>query len=221
MKFELHEEEHSLTGVYKITNLVNGEYYIGMTMNCFLNRYLQHIKALGRYNHINSLLNGSVNTFGLDKFQFSILDVCDNPKWVRQIEIYEIERGATYNIADNPHYIEKEYPKNVDMFQYNFDVMNDSVGNKRSIYFECEEKKYRSKIPRDTWTIDESVEAISYFDKKIVDKAVKQKNMNIWEHDFYENIRGKLELTDKQKEIYTRITNKLKNHYGGKSAVRC
>lgn len=43
MKFNIEKENLNKTGVYKITNLINGKFYIGSTSNSFYNRYHQHL----------------------------------------------------------------------------------------------------------------------------------------------------------------------------------
>lgn len=57
------------TGVYKITNLVNGKVYIGASKN-IERRWWEHKKR------VNSPIHSDLETFGLENFKFEILLEC-------------------------------------------------------------------------------------------------------------------------------------------------
>ena len=63
------------TGVYCITNLINGKLYIGSTRDSFRSRWKGHIKLLRKGNHPNTHLQQSFIKYGEDNFEFSILEV--------------------------------------------------------------------------------------------------------------------------------------------------
>lgn len=77
-------EELEQTGIYKIQNKVNGRFYIGSasvtgrkTFNGFRTRWTGHIYYLNKGNHKNKILQQAWNKYGGDKFEFSIIEVCE------------------------------------------------------------------------------------------------------------------------------------------------
>lgn len=60
-------------GIYKITNTVNGKFYIGST-NAFHKRKWEHFDKLKKGKHPNKHLNRSVIKYGVENFKFEILE---------------------------------------------------------------------------------------------------------------------------------------------------
>lgn len=73
MKF-IYEGNREDSGIYIITNLKNGKYYIGST-KCFVDRYKGHIKALKNNKSQSILLQRSWNKYGSAYFTFDVLKV--------------------------------------------------------------------------------------------------------------------------------------------------
>lgn len=67
------------SGIYKITNLVNGKIYIGQTKK-FGIRAAVHANNLKRNKHTNKHLQAAWNQYGSDAFEFSVLMVIDCPE---------------------------------------------------------------------------------------------------------------------------------------------
>lgn len=65
-----------ICGVYKITNLVNGKFYIGSSNN-IEHRWKEHISDLSNGVHINSYLQNAWNKYGSNNFKFEILEECE------------------------------------------------------------------------------------------------------------------------------------------------
>ena len=61
------------TGIYKITNKINGKFYIGSAKN-IRNRWDDHKKFLRGGYHINPKLQNAWNFYGEDKFEFFIIE---------------------------------------------------------------------------------------------------------------------------------------------------
>ena len=57
----------NISGVYIITNLVNGKRYIGSSNDLYERSY-SHIHHLQKQDHVNSHLQNSWNKYGEDKF---------------------------------------------------------------------------------------------------------------------------------------------------------
>jgi group I intron endonuclease len=60
-------------GLYKITNTVNGKYYIGSSRN-IVKRWNSHKNKLRRNEHKNLYLQASYNKYGFNVFTFEILE---------------------------------------------------------------------------------------------------------------------------------------------------
>ncbi len=61
------------SGIYKITNMVNGKFYIGSSKN-INNRWDNHKQYLRGGYHINPKLQNAWNKYGEDKFIFEIVE---------------------------------------------------------------------------------------------------------------------------------------------------
>lgn len=63
-------------GIYAIVNTLNNKKYIGSTCN-LRKRYRQHFNLLKNNAHINIHLQRAFNKYGYDKFEFWILEQCE------------------------------------------------------------------------------------------------------------------------------------------------
>ena len=69
-KYETNQLKYK-SGVYIITNVVNGKYYIGGAVD-FYDRFRLHIADLLKNKHFNSHLQRAVNKYGIENFVFEI-----------------------------------------------------------------------------------------------------------------------------------------------------
>lgn len=72
-----------MTGIYKITNLINGKIYIGQSIN-IERRFLEHYRKNG------SLIDKDIQKIGKDFFTFEIIEEC-LPSELNDKEIYWIK----------------------------------------------------------------------------------------------------------------------------------
>jgi len=63
------------SGIYKITNTINGKFYIGSSIN-LRQRFNEHIGMLVKNEHPNFILQRSWNKHGQNKFTFEIIEEC-------------------------------------------------------------------------------------------------------------------------------------------------
>ena len=95
------------TGVYKITNILNGKIYIGSTGVSFKIRWSNHRSELNNNKHINPHLQAAFNKCGKDNFVFEILEFCEDKHAVGICEQKWIDKlGPTnpmtgYNMCAN------------------------------------------------------------------------------------------------------------------------
>ena len=64
-----------ICGIYKITNTVNGKFYIGSSNNIY-NRWKQHKTQLNDGMHGNIHLQNAWNMYGGQNFKFEIIEEC-------------------------------------------------------------------------------------------------------------------------------------------------
>jgi group I intron endonuclease len=90
------------SGIYKITNIINGKMYIGSTNN-LSNRKDNHFSELKRNTHPNKFLQRSVNKYGMENFKFEIIEHClleelniKEGYWCGQLNTYNDKYG--YNL---------------------------------------------------------------------------------------------------------------------------
>lgn len=72
----LQKIDDNISGIYKITNIVNNKFYIGSSINV-KKRLKQHLSALVKNNHYNSILTRAYNKYGDDNFKFELLFKCE------------------------------------------------------------------------------------------------------------------------------------------------
>ena len=82
-----------ICGVYKITNLVNGKFYIGSSKN-IMKRFKEHKSDLNEQMHDNLHLQNAWNQYGEGNFKFEIIEECEPSM--------QFEREQFYLNAFNP-----------------------------------------------------------------------------------------------------------------------
>lgn len=87
--------KNHISGVYIIKNLVNNKVYIGQSKSCTI-RWRSHKSELKGGYHGNSYLQASYNKYGLDSFEYSILESCSSDI-IDERERYWIKRYNSTN----------------------------------------------------------------------------------------------------------------------------
>lgn len=95
------EDLNDKVGIYQISNLVNGHFYIGSS--CDLSRRCKKHRSLLRCGkHVNSHLQNAFNKYGEENFVFELIELCDAESRL-DIEQYWIDK-----------YFSKDYFYNVE-----------------------------------------------------------------------------------------------------------
>lgn len=83
-------------GVYQIRCLINNKIYIGSTSK--LNkRFNKHKRNLINNRHHSIALQNAFNKYGIDKFEFSILEECDDLDKLQELEQFYLDYYQSYD----------------------------------------------------------------------------------------------------------------------------
>lgn len=102
-----------ISGIYTITNKLNGKIYVGYAKN-IQKRLNQHKNLLLRSVHQNKHLQGSFNKYGIHNFDFELLEECEEHFLTSQEHYWVIILNSTdrrfgYNIrTTHPHAINQK-----------------------------------------------------------------------------------------------------------------
>lgn len=98
------ENNQKIIGVYKISNILSGRYYIGYSTN-INRRFTVHRSKLKQNCHDNIFLQRSYNLDGEDKFIYEIIHICDTEEDAKEIELQYLTdlsiREYLYNLNFN------------------------------------------------------------------------------------------------------------------------
>jgi group I intron endonuclease len=86
------------SGIYKITNQMNNQYYIGSSSSLFSRRN-QHFSLLRRGIHTNKYLQRSVNKHGINNFDFEVMFYCDKENLLFYEQICIDKLNPKYNLS--------------------------------------------------------------------------------------------------------------------------
>lgn len=94
---EIKDYNKKQSGIYRIVNLINNNFYIGSSNNLYI-RQIHHFTGLRNKKHFNIYLQNAVDKYGLENFKFEILSTCP-PEYLIQLEQWFINNlKPTYNI---------------------------------------------------------------------------------------------------------------------------
>lgn len=121
-------------GIYIIKNKVNGKVYIGQTKKLG-QRYSEHLGRIKKHKHHNELLQRAFEKYGVDNFEYSVLEEVLESSMLNEREKYWIDyygglnSDKNYNLKDpllNEHsdYVRKKLSK------VNSGINNPNYGNK-------------------------------------------------------------------------------------------
>lgn len=202
--------------VYKITNKIDGRFYIGSTIN-FENRKKKHIKDLTNSKHHNIFLQRAFNKYGIDVFEFSFKEkIVKDLKELQNLEeryinfcwncgkLYNLSKKACGGDLISYHPNNKEYRE----------LQSKLVKERYSKMTECEKKERSIKLigknnPNygNRWNDEQR--------KKASDRMKNKDNkfFQLYKGKNFEEIFGE----EKAKEIKENISKRSKEYIGDKN----
>jgi group I intron endonuclease len=88
----------SISGIYQIRNLANGNQYIGSAKDIY-KRWAIHVCQLNKNKHHSQYLQRSWNKYGADCFEFAVIEECHIYMLVFREQYYINLYQPVYNIA--------------------------------------------------------------------------------------------------------------------------
>jgi group I intron endonuclease len=121
--------------IYKITNTVNGEIYIGSTHQPLGKRWGQHIASAYDDINIDKPLYKMIREYGYDKFKIELVAnfPCISKKSLETEELTYIKHSGTLNIKGNDS-IKTIYSKNKNISRKSLNDFNKEFSRELDIY---------------------------------------------------------------------------------------
>ena len=179
------------SGIYKITNKINGRYYIGSSIN-IKNRWNEHKRTLKQNKHDNDFLQKSWNKHGEESFLFEIIEyVLDLNKLLEReqsyLDLITYDKKMSYNLCKTAG--------NMLGFKHSDEtkkkMSNSRIGNKNSLGFEHSDETKKK--------MSNSHFGLKHDDKTIILMINKSKKDNL------KSVKYKTKVSD---EIKTELLDK-------------
>lgn len=120
IKFVDKDRYSDLSGIYEIVNIKNGKRYVGQTSMRFIKRYWHHNWKLFQNEHDNVNLQSDYNEFGINSFEFRVLQIAGKEDLdrceIEYIQMYS-ETDSCYNIQPGGKCVDLRVYRHEDSFK--------------------------------------------------------------------------------------------------------
>lgn len=89
--------KRGISGVYRITNIINGKFYIGASVDIDM-RYTTHMGRDAR-RYVNHPFYKDIREFGKENFEIDVLEFCEREKLLEREQFYYDELHPEYNLV--------------------------------------------------------------------------------------------------------------------------
>ncbi len=117
-----------MIGVYTIYNKISNKYYVGSSIN-ICDRKSKHFLTLKKNIHSNIRLQNSFNKYGIEAFEFEVLEECDK-EFIRDFENFWMNMLNTNNPSFG-YNIKNAYTKNFKLSEEARKKISISSSNRR------------------------------------------------------------------------------------------
>ena len=130
------------TGIYKILNKLNNKVYIGSAID-IKKRWRDHKWCLIHNKHHNSHLQSSWNKYGINSFDFLIINECETSNLLKNELIYilyfnSFNNDYGYNVNDPEHvFLNRKHSKKTKEM-----LSLQKIGDKNPMYGKCGNKHH-------------------------------------------------------------------------------
>lgn len=170
--------EH-ISGIYKITNIINNKIYIGSSNNIH-KRKREHFCTLENGTHCNSHLQRAYNFYGKDNFKFEIIETCEEKDLLEVEQIYldkYFDRGVNcYNenpVANKPPSRQNKIPWNKGKTGiYSEETLQKMKNNKKST--KCSEETRQKLIDKAKNKTFKTSKKVLCIEKNIIFKSINE-----------------------------------------------
>lgn len=219
------------SGIYKITNIIDGKIYIGSAVNITV-RWRNHRNELNRNDHKNEYLQRAWNKYKEENFKFEIIEEVEKENNLLEREQYWLDYTESFN-RDKGYNLT---PTAGSMLGYRFSeeskkkIGKSNKGKKRSEEFKQEvSKRFKGKKFSDTHRekISQSLKQNSYWYGKTMPKEIKAKmsesqkkrtgiNSSNYGKKFSEETKRKMSEVKKGKKLSEDTKKKMSESHKGK-----
>lgn len=155
----------NVSGIYKITNTINGDFYIGSAVN-IRKRWNRHRWNLNKNRHNSPYLQNAWNKYGVDAFEFSIIETCFVFALILREQYYIDTLKPKYNISQTAG--SSLGVKHTEATRSKISV--GMTGNKNSLGKKLS-LEHRNKIRESLWGVTKSPKQIEAIRKSMTPKV--------------------------------------------------
>ena len=201
--------------IYAFKNKTNGKIYVGQTINTFKYRTMQHLRSNQTY------FDKALNKYGVEGFEYKIIDTAQNPVELNEKEIYWIEKLNSlkpngYNICTGGktssgyrHTYESKVKMSVTKKK-----LGSMRGNKNHYYGKKHTEEIKQKMKK-AWENEERIAKLKKHNENL-DRTYQQKKVvNVDTGEIFNSIKEAAEKYSLKETHISRVCRGKRKTTGG------